>query len=429
MRLTGFYSLDVIHGLNILYGAMTGVAVYYLARLLWRNDRVAFAAGTTLAFNAWWIATNTEGVVESLLALVTILAIYYWLRRDFGKMLAVVFVAGFVKYEAWLITAVIGVLMILRREIRIRRSLLYAIAWLMPVAVWSAWSWTQTGDWLRWFWLQRDLLAWDISILGSPASPLALLYYPMLITWMTAGLFVGALAVVVVKSDARYVLAIALTYLATRSLGYALGGHLPLDRFVVLLIPLTYVLGTRLVGFDIRSPRRRVVLGALMTVLIAGSLAVGIFRLPGDGRTYYPLIRAGLWLQQNYEGGMVVNDLPTVIGYSYPNPAPEHYLSTAVVYGEYVAHGASLRWLYDYFGQNNVVYFVWHRVPYSASWQLDETGGSFLRINAGTDSYFFKLVYSDTAAEYWEHEYGIPNLYIFKIDYSGYWLQEGNLPN
>lgn len=429
MRVTNLYSLDAIHSLNVIYGTLTGVAVYYVARTLWARDHLGFAAGLGLAFNAWWIATNTEGVVESLLALVTVLVLYFWMKGDYPKLLLLVFVVGFVKYEAWLITATVGIICLLRREFGIRRLVGFGLAWIAPVLAWSAWSWKLTGDPLHWYSLQRDALAWDVSLLGRPESPTALLYYPGLITGMTFGLFVIALIAGLKTKRAQNLLIVSLVYLLSRSIGYATGSHLPLERFVVILIPFTYLLAVKVLPSDLHLPKRRLLFAGALVAIITLPFVSSIWFIPKLGYIYNPQMRAALWLQQHYSDGLVVNDLPTVIGYSYPKPAPEDYLSTAVVYSEYTGHDASLRWLYTYFAEKRVKFFVWHYVPYSASWQLDEAEGSFLRLNAGKDSYFFKLVYVDTAANYWEHNYGVPDLYIFQIEYSDYWLQEGNLPN
>jgi hypothetical protein len=69
---------------------------------------------------------------------------------------------------------------------------------------------------------------------------------------------------------------------------------------------------------------------------------------------------------------------------------------------------------------------VWNYVSYSASWQFDSVSGSHLNLGSGEDMYFFRLVYADTG---WEHQYGVPNLYIYQIDYNNDWLQPGLLPN
>jgi hypothetical protein len=430
MRITGLYSLDVIRGLNVVYGSLTSASIFYLAKRLWGGTHNGLAAGLGLAFNAWWIAANTEGVVEPLLALLIVLALYYWVKGDFGKLLVFVFVAGFVKYEAWLLTATIAFVMLIRRELGLRRLLVYGVTWAVPVFLWCMWSWTQTGDPFRWYILQRDALAWDVQLLGGPDSPSALLYYPVLITMMTFGLFVISIAGGLSSKPAQNLLAVGVVYLLSRSIGYATGSHLPLERFVVILIPFVYVLAVKFLPSDLRVPSQRRIFAVLLVAITMLPFLSSISVIPNLAYIYNPQMRAAIWLHQYYDGGVVVNDLPTVIGYSYPSPAPENYLSTAIVYEEYVQNAASLRHLYEYFAEHNVVYMVWHRVPYSASWQLDEAQGSYLRLNAGADSYFFKLLYDDSAsADPWERNYGIPDLYIFTIEYSDYWLRESSLPN
>jgi len=146
---------------------------------------------------------------------------------------------------------------------------------------------------------------------------------------------------------------------------------------------------------------------------------------------YNPEMRAGIWLHNNYNGGVIACDLPTTIGYAYPEPSPESFLSPAIVYEQFIKHDASLRWLYLYFLEHKISYFVWYHVPYSASWQLEEAQGSMLKLKQGSDSYYFKLAYSDTAQnpEYWEHQYGVPDLFIYRIEYGDYWLQPSSLPS
>lgn len=433
MRVTGIYSLDIIRALDVLYGSLTAVVVYRTARLLFKGGtHVALAAGLGLAFNAWWIATNSEGVVESLLALLLSLLFYYWIRLRPVVTSLLILVAGFVKYEAWVITFMLLFADFIIRGFSRKISLPYIAAWVTPILVWSGWSYRLTGNPIAWYVNQAGALAWDISILGKPSSAVAGLYYPALLMLMTGGLFaVACLSAIKRSGYSRTLLGIGLAYLVIRSAGYALGLHLPLERFIVILIPLTYLLAVWPLPSDLNIPSRRTVYAVAFLIIILVPFITQIAVFQKMSYIYNPQMRAGVWLRDHYDGGVVVSDLPTTIAYAYPNPSPERFLSAAIVYEQFVKHDASLRWLYLYFAERGVAYFVWNYVPYSASWQIEEAQGSMLKLRQGSDSYYFKLVYSDTAGNpnYWEHRYGVPDLFIYRIEYSDYWLQPTSLPS
>jgi hypothetical protein len=433
MKLTGIYSLEVIRTLSLFYGSMTAVVVYHTAKLIFNEKKhIALAAGLGLAFNAWWIATNSEGVVESLLALVLSLLVYYWIK---GNRVAAAFftlVAGFVKYEGWVITfmLILGDLVIHRSSKKTKAALI--IAWVIPILVWSGWSYYLTGDPIAWYINQKQFLDWDIAIIGKPSDLMAIFYYPRLMLVMTGGLFAVSCFLAVKRSGhVRVLVAIALAYLIIRSIAYTLGQSLPLERYIVILIPLTYLLAVWPFPATRQTRRHRIAYAGALLIIMVLPFVTEITRFQNMSYIYNPEMRAGIWLQNHYEDGVVVSDLPTTIGYAYPDPSPERFLSAAVVYDEFTKHGSSLTWLYEYFSKQQVTYFVLYNVPYSASGHLENVPRSMLRINEGSDSYYFKLVYSDTAQnpKYWEHQYGIPDLFIYTVDYSDYWLQPGSLPS
>ena len=211
MRVTGIYSLDVIRTLDVLYGSFTALVVYCTVKPLFnRGTHAAFAAGLGLAFNAWWIATNSEGVVESLLALILSLLVYYWIKGNRVATSFLILIAGFVKYEAWAIT-----LMLLFADLvihRLRTAVLVNIAaWVTPILVWCGWSYRLTGNPLSWYFNQATALAWDISIIGKPSSLVASFYYPRELLVMTGGLFaLACLSAIKRSSRIRTLVAVAL---------------------------------------------------------------------------------------------------------------------------------------------------------------------------------------------------------------------------
>jgi hypothetical protein len=431
MKLSGDYSLGVIHSLSTLYGTLAAVVSYYLCKRLYSGAiGLAFAAGIGLAFNAWWIAFSSEGIVEPLLSLMLLFALYFWVKGDMLKVLAVVFIGGFVKYEAWFFSGMLLLASVYFRRVSAKTFAAFVAAILTPVAVWSMWSWSLTGNPLAWYAHQVDALTWDVNFLGRWMSPLKWLHYPTLILVMTAGIFfLGVIVALKQSRAAKTIMAIALAYLAFRSWGYASGWTIPNERFIAPLIPLAYVLAVPVLQRSTPGRRRRVLyaVGLMLIILVPFVTQIGVpDRL---SYVYYPQIRAGRWLQDHYNNGTVVCDLATVIGYSFLNPRPEDFLSADAVYRGYISHDASLRWLYEYLRSRGVVYYVVTYVAYSASWQLDTASGSRLNLLSGEDAYFFKLVYSDTSPTHWEHNYGVPNLYIYRIQYDDSWLEPGQLPN
>jgi hypothetical protein len=431
MWLTGNYSLQVIHALNVIYGTLVALGCYGVARVVYpKRVHWAFAAGLGLVFNAWWIAFSSEGIVEPLLTLTVISMVYYWAKADMLKMAVFVFIAAFTKYEAWFMIAVLFVISLYQRRFNRRTFAAYIFAAAIPVALWSFWSWAVAGNAFAWYGEQVNWLAWDVSFLPKIPSLVAWSIYPSLIIAMTTGLF-GLGVVIGVKRGGltKWLALLSLTYLAFRSWGLAAGFTIANERFVALLIPFAYVLSVPALPKSLSKPKSRKIYCAGLLLLLLVPLASQIWVFQKIAYVNYPQVRAGLWLKDHYTGGTVVCDLPTVLGYAYPNPNPEDFLSTAIVHDGFVSHHSSLTWLYQYVKSHGITYFVWNYVSYSASWQFDHGRGSMTNLGSGNSSYFFKLVYADTERNHWEHAYGVPNLYIYQIDYQRDWLQNGNLPN
>jgi len=432
MALTADYSLNVIHTLNGLYGTLAAVVSYCVCKRLYsRSIRASFAAGLGLAFNGWWIAFSSEGIVEPLLTLVVLSALYFWVKGDMLKAAIIVLIAGFVKYEAWFFSGILFLASLYLRRFDLKAFLAYLMALLIPVVIWSLWSWNLTGNPIAWYTRQVDALVWDVSFFGRSTSLLMWLHYPRLILVMTTGIFLVGIIIALKQGRlAKTIMVIALAYLAFRSWGYASGWTIPSERYVAPLIPIAYVLAVPVLQRTSmkRTRGQALYVGALLLIILL-PFATQISVPQARSYIYNPQIRAAGWLQQHYDNGTIVCDLATVIGYSFPRPRPEDFLSAAVVYNAYTSHGGSLRSLYAYVKSQDVAYYVVTYVPYSASWQLDNVTGSHLKLLSGEDTYFFKLVYSDTDATHWEHRYGVPNLYIYQIQYSDTWLEPENLPN
>lgn len=431
MALTGDYSLNVIHTLNAFYGTLVAVVSYYLCKRLYSQSvKLAFVGGLGLAFNAWWIAFSSEGIVEPLLTLAVLFSLYFWAKGDMAKVAMAALIAGFVKYEAWFFSGTLFLICLYLRRFRLRTFLAFLAALLVPVGVWSLWSWSVTGNPVAWYTQQVAFLKWDVTFLDNSASLLRWLHYSRLIAVMTAGIFfVGIVMAWRQGGPAKVIMVIALAYLAFRSWGYASGWTIPNERFIAPLIPLAYVLAVPVLPRSTSTTAGRAVLAGLLVLIILVPFVTQISIPQRQSYVNYPQMRAAKWLQEHYDDGTVVCDLALVIGYSFPRPGPEVFLSTAVVYSEYTSHGSSLRWLYQYLKSRSVAYFIVTYLPYSASWQFDKVPGSQLNLLSGENSYFFKLVYADNSTIRWEHRYGVPDLYVYEIQFNDVWLEPGKLPN
>jgi hypothetical protein len=415
----------------VLYGTFAVVVSYFICKRLYsRSTSLAIAGGLGLAFNAWWIAFSSEGIVEPLLTLTVLLVLYFWVRGDMFKVAIVVFIAGFVKYEAWFFTGMLFLISLYLRRFTLRAFMAYLAALSIPIGIWSLWSWNLTGNPIAWYTMQVEFLAWDVSFLSKSAVALKWLHYPVLILVMTAGIFlVGIIAALRQSQAAKTIMIVALAYLAFRSWGYASSWTIPNERFIAPLIPLSYILAVPALRTSSTATRRRILYAVGLVLIILVPFATQINVPQRLSYVYDPQMRAARWLQTHYSNGTIVCDLATVIGYSYPRPRPEDFLSPAIVYDGYTSNGASLRWLYEYLGSRGVTYFVVTYLAYSASWQFDSKTGSYLTLLPGNDTYFFKLAYADTRATGWEHDYNVPNLYIYRIQYDDSWLEPGRLPN
>jgi len=157
-----------------------------------------------------------------------LLVLYFWVRGDMFKVAIVAFIAAFVKYEAWFLCGVLFLASIYLRRFNVKTLAAFVLAMLIPVAIWSLWSWSLSGNLIAWYAHQVEALVWDVNFLGRSMSPLNWLHYPALILVMTAGIFLVGV-IVALKQDwaAKTIMALALAYLAFRSWGYAQGGRYP----------------------------------------------------------------------------------------------------------------------------------------------------------------------------------------------------------
>ncbi|MEM1588727.1 MAG: hypothetical protein QXL90_06750, partial [Candidatus Bathyarchaeia archaeon] len=205
----------------------------------------------------------------------------------------------------------------------------------------------------------------------------------------------------------------------------------------VILFYLLYFTLIRYIGLEFGDPARLITLMPLMAFLtpsafpkfkggfikrfLLGLSLILILIIPYYSQAWLfpkkvyvvmPDYRAGIALKHSYTDGKILSDFPTVIYYS--NIDPKNFLSY-----EYLRWYLTIRddsKLKDWIKENNIKFLVIENTSFTIAHKLfpELTSGEKI-VHKGELT--FKLIYEDTSkAGYWEHDYNVPNVYIYKVE-------------
>jgi len=261
---------------------------------------------------------------------------------------------------------------------------------------WSLWTYLNMGDPLGWYRLESSMTGWDIRYFaGSWDRNLSQLWRfgrsEPATNVLTFFIGIAASAWLLARGarPARILAFLYLVYAMFVSLQVAGGASLPEPKYLADAFPLSIATSVVAVGSVTgwRVTLLRGTKGAALILVVLFPLnqtwinfptwpPLGVFAY----KTYAvePERDVGFWLAQNYRGGRILSDSPTVIYYSYPAVPVGRYLATDTL-GWYPESNWNGTMLTQWVKRNHVRFLVWQNTSYSTSWWM------FPRLSDGND--------------------------------------------
>ncbi|MEM3590409.1 MAG: hypothetical protein QXN33_05415 [Candidatus Bathyarchaeia archaeon] len=412
MCVTGIADLTIPKALNILIGSACCALAMLIAEDSFGSRVAGLIGGLGLAFQPWFVDINVLGLSESLSAFLMLSSLFFYLKGRFTKSSLAAMLGMLTRYENWLHAALLLALGVLQKRFRAKDLALHILSMAAVLAVWSYWSYANTGYPLYWYEAEASAVRHDVSwVLGTERGYWDLFHYFWLLNTMTAGLFVVALLAPKRDFRLRAIFTFLLSIFLAASAGYYLGANLGEERFVISAVPLisilsSWVIQDRLKWVGSRALRRGVLIAITLILMTAIPFASQIWVFERKCYAIGPERRGGLWLKENYRGGRIFCDSPTAIYFSEIDP--EKFISIDPLAGDIGRGDRILEWL----KASGIRYIVWMRASYSSSCVLFPDLGDGRDMEAG--EVFFKLVYEDSG---WELEYGAPKVLIYEVSW------------
>lgn len=371
MNSIGIYDLAVPHAVNIIFGSLTCVIAYSIAKHLSGREVLGIAAASALALQPWFVNLNTLALTETTSCLLIILAIYFYLLGKHASFLASLTLAMLTRYEAWFFATMLLALAAIQRRFGIGKLLASALCAGAIAMAWCLWSYVNTNDLLAWYKIQTVMTRWDVRYFYGGTGPnfhrLANFINSMLN--MTSWLLPIGIAAGLLKrrAEVRTIAILELAFLLCLGAQILLGLSLPEPKYSIYIFPMTSILLiSPLGGLSLKRSRVRKALFAASLLLIVLLPLRDIWIFPLKTYVLKPELEAGLALATIYKGGGVISDSPTVIYYSGIDPRRFHPSSQIHWY----AKGWSREKLKEWYMRNDIRYMVWQNASYSSLWWL-----------------------------------------------------------
>lgn len=410
MFLLNSKTILISRGLSIILGSLSSLLIYFLAKKIYGSKWHGVVGGLVLAFQPWHIDFSTLAVAEPISSFLTLAATFALLSDKRKTFVLTSILAMLTSYEAWVI--IIPEALISFLYFKWKQKHLY-IPLFLPILGWFLWSFIQT----------KNPIAWVLSLLYAMfpygwefhlAAPSELLFYVNLLLVSTFFVFFLSIIFGVLRCfETRAVSAVILFYLLYFTLVRYVGLEFGDPARLITLMPLmAFLTPSAFPKFKGRVIKRFLLILSLILILVIPYYSQA-WLFPKKVYVVMPDYRAGLALKHSYSNGKILSDFPTVIYYSSIDP--KNFLSYE-----------GLRWyltmrddskLEDWIKENNVKFLVMENTSFTIAHELfPELASGEKIIHRG--GLTFKLIYEDTSkAGYWEHDYNVPNVYIYEIEF------------
>jgi hypothetical protein len=414
---TGIHGLTIPHSINIILGSLSCILAYEIAGKIFASRWIGVVSGLILAFQPWYIGINVLGLTETASSFFILASLLFYVKgKTYGC--AIFSALGMLtRYENWIFSAILFSLYVYdRKRLGFRSIAVYVIGVSSAAGLWCYWSLINTGGPLTWLHLEAEATRWCVELtVGLKREYWHLLHYFFTLTRMTCGLSVLAAAMALKNGvESRKLLFIAMSLFTIISVQYYFGMNLGEERFAVNIIPFVAILCSPTLS-KIKSAGAKlkfnsnVILVLGLTSLTIVPMISQIWTFNANTYSIHHEMRAGAWLKQNYAYGTLICDSPAVIYYSGLNIKLFASSESLTWYGE----SRNETGLYEWFRAHNVQYLVWEEVPHSATWRIFPELSDAQTHKLGLLT--FKIAYVDVG---WEHDFGVPNIYIFEIAYA-----------
>lgn len=416
MVATGQQTILIPRLVSLAAGSLTCLLSERTAYKLYRSHWFAAVAGLVLATQPWHIDFSTLATDKAVVGLLLMTAIYFLVSAQPLLFAATSFLLMLTSYEGWVLTVLLVLVAHLSERWR-RKPISNAIGAIAIAFVgWSIWSFVNARNPFAWISTYLAYIDWR-----PRTDPALLIFYPTIATFMTSAVFLIAIVSGLRHSSRTRALA-ALMVLYTAI--FVVASYFGLDTGevdrIVPLLPIMALIVPPVLSKPVgrRSKRVLIVLALLMLLVIPYYLQISI----GPAKTFaiFPEDRVGRVLNQAYQGGMILNDLPTVIYYSNLDPGTFLSFNSLEWYAQSRDNGQLEMWL----RVTGVSLVVWHNVTWSRAPALFPDLGLPKNYTPSVLAYgnvTFVLVYEDSSeAGFWEHspEYrGPPPIFVYRIEY------------
>jgi hypothetical protein len=416
MKLTGLVDLTIPHFISIFSGSISCILVFEISKTIYKKNWLGILAALILAFQPWFIAINSLAITESLSIMLVLASLYYYFKEKLIHCALVSALGMLVRYENWIFSGLIFIIGLYERKLKGLSLLTFLSGGMLVLFSWSFWSFINTGNPFEWILLQAKMNEIAVSwIIGKTKNYWDLFHYYDLILRMSFGIFAISIIMAIKEKNklAKTLFLIMMIFLSYRSLEYFLNMDLGEERFIVALLPFMAILAAPVLDHEKNflklKPKKKLLMGIGLLMLTMTPLMDQIWIFNKKSYTLHPEIRAGKWLKENHSNGKIICDSPTTIYYS--DLRLDLFISSVHVLNE--LQDLNELSIESYLINNNVRYIVWLQSPYSNTWNI-------FRFLENKETYKirrieFKLVYADIG---WEHDYGIPYVYVYEINIS-----------
>ena len=413
------FDLEPAHWTNLFLGVLACGLVGWLVTAVAGDWRPGLGAGITLALSPWHLAyshMNMPEVMAGVLLLVSLMAAQ---RGKAGLLAVLAFVGTLTRHELTLLLALAGLWLGWRRQWRAMLSL--AVGSALGLVLWSAWSYTVTGEALAWwrqytlatakdasFWIEAGVRSANLARMGQAlarAFPVLPVVAPVFV--------VGTLSHGWRRrfpAEGWLLIAVAAAHWLVLALGFA-AGHLPTadPRYVLISLPAAVGAGVLVVA-AVSGRWARTLLAGLCGVLLLTSM---LRQLPSFRDMAYVLAperAAGEFLGEAAPGGGGLwVDAPVTVYFSGLRPDRFHSTDRLLMAdGREVEKASSIS--LDAIAARDIEYVLWDNVPYSDVqyiWPQMRDGQPF-----DEDGYHFVPVFRYSG---WELEYGARPTAVWQI--------------
>lgn len=399
---------------NLIIGSLTCIIVYAICLKLYDNKAwPALIGGLVLAFQPWHIDYSINGTSEVFLSFFIMLSIYFFLQNKINLFSIFSFLTMLIDYSGWIIIAFLIFVGVYYKKWKLFSKPF--LAFLSVLAIWSLWSFLNTGFPIAWITSYAFSIGWRLGLNLKVLPFYFLVALSMTTLLFYLGLIFGTLHSLKTRIFSSLILYYTIVYSFAHALGLDLGN---ISRLIPIMPILALIIPPALPKFS-GSLKKKSLISIALLLLLFIPYSFQIYIGPAKSYMVMPEYRAGIKLKESYENGKILCDSPAIIYHS--GLAPDSFLSFENLF--WYSENKNQTRLELWLKENNITMLVWHNATFSIAPKL------FPELGEGKTNYSFNgiklsLLYEDSKRtwkipelNHWEHAYDAPDIMIYKIEY------------